>query len=255
MYYNNIIVSLTPSFQLMKEPLQTQCCKTDYCQPCLCPDYKPAQSEIQQNFISKFRKPSSKPSGVDCPDCNSPNVKLKVNEELKKRVTSLQVKCIFASAGCVWEGEKVWLNNHLDRDGGCVYASVICSKCGMQLRRKEERHHSVAECGMRKIHCQYCNFLDTYEVINKQHFQECPNYPVKCTLDCGEIIPRHRLQCHIDKDCTSKGLHCPFKPLGCTKSPIPAADIENHMTSCGVLHIGAMMQRFTAQIESLQAQV
>ena len=246
----------------MEEPLQTQCCHTDYCQPCI---QSPRNQNTNQEVINQDKryakqdvgrkKDSPKQSCVECPDCKSPSVKLRKNEELKKKINTLLVKCVYVSAGCVWEGERVWLKDHIELKGGCQYVPVICSDCSIELRKKDQQKHALSECKMRVTQCKYCSVQDTYETMTSHHYQECPNHPVKCTLDCGEMLPRNKLQDHMDNDCTSRGEQCPFRGLGCTESPIPSANMEAHVASCGVLHIKDMVKKFTSEIVALQNQV
>jgi hypothetical protein len=232
--------------ELMDEPLQTQCCRKDYCQPCM----KPPPSQVNGRHIK-----NTAPSGVDCPDCQSPNVKLQLNLKLKKKVEGLQVKCVYASAGCVWEGERAWLKEHGEGNGGCGYAPVLCGACSAELRKKDELSHATSHCKMRNVKCQYCSTEDTHEVITTHHHQECPNYPVVCTLNCGETVPRCKLQDHLDQACKSKGLRCPYRSVGCAAPLIPEADMEAHVASCGVSHLLHMFQKFTSEIEELRNEV
>ena len=211
---------------------------------------RPPQSQIINH---RTKKPP--PSGVDCPDCQAPNVKLQLNQRLKKMVESLQVKCVYASAGCVWEGERAWLKDHGEGNGGCVYAPVVCGACGAELRKKDEMSHSTSHCTMRIIKCQYCSTEDTHEVITTRHYQECPNYPVPCTLNCGQTVPRCELQHHLDHDCSSKGLQCPYRSVGCTEPRRPEAEMKAHVASCGVSHLLDMFQKFTSEIEELRNEV
>lgn len=228
----------------MEEPLQTQCCHKDYCQPCL----KPSDVAPDINHTKKVI------SGVECPDCKAPNVKLKLNEELKKVVEVLHVKCVYASTGCVWEGKVSWLKDHVEKNGGCPYATVTCSNCDEDIRKKDAQNHSISQCRMRITKCQYCQMEDAYETITS-HYQECPYYPIKCTLNCGETVARGKLQDHFNHECTSKGLQCPFRALGCAVFPIPTADMEKHVASCGVLHLVDMFQKFSSEIEELHSEV
>lgn len=237
------------SLQLVEDPQQTQCCKKDYCKPCIMPS--PPPTIPQEKTLFKCR---TKPSGLVCPDCKSLNMKLKANEELQKRVAALQVKCLYASAGCVWEGERDWLKEHLERDGGCVYALVVCSDCGTELRKKEEWNHATSECRMRMVHCQYCRREDTYEVISN-HYQECPQYPTPCPMNCGETLARSQLPDHLDYSCAAKGLKCPFRSFGCSEGLLPAEQMAAHVASCGALHLGDMARKVAADMEKMQREV
>ena len=231
----------------MEDPLQTQCCHKDYCQPCL----TPPPTTGQETNIS--RKKST--SGVNCPDCKAPNVKLKLNEELKRLVESLQVKCGYSSAGCVWEGQRSWLKDHMEQDGGCQYASVTCPACGGEVRKRDAVPHATSQCPMRSYQCKHCSLEGTFDLITSRHYQECPQYPVTCTLNCGETVPRERLTDHVTHECRTLGVKCPFQPLGCTSSPIPVDDIKGHVASCGVLHLVNMFNKFSTDIANLQTEV
>ena len=234
--------------QLMEEPLRTQCCSKTYCQPCMEPPSPTPGRESSGTARNGV-------IGVECPVCKLPAVELKPNKELKRRVEALHVKCVYASVGCVWEGEITWLKEHSERNGGCIYAPVTCSMCSMEIRRKDAQHHSESACKMRVVKCQFCEMEDTFETITGQHSQECPNTPLVCPLECGETVPRSKLADHLENECRSKGLPCPFKPVGCSASPIPSTEMKAHIAECITLHLSSMFQKFTAEIEGLRNQV
>ena len=243
-------LSLSSLSQLVEDPQQTQCCKTDYCKPCISTP-PPPPSVPQERTLLRWK---TKPSGLVCPVCKTPNLKLKTNEELRKRVAALQVKCLYAGAGCVWEGEREWLKEHLERDGGCVYVLVVCSNCGMELRKKDEWNHATSECSMRIVHCQYCEKEDTYDVITN-HYKECPHYPTTCPANCGETLPTNQLQYHLDYSCVAKGLKCPFRAFGCTEGLLSPEKMAAHVTSCGALHLGDMARKVTTDMDKMQREV
>ena len=139
--------------------------------------------------------------------------------------------------------------------GGCGYAPVVCSNCGAELRKKEEKDHSLLQCPHRLVQCQYCHIEDTFLVVTQHHYPDCHNYPVNCTLECGETLPRGKLQHHLSYECTSRGLQCPYRSLGCEAYPIASGDIEAHVTLCGVARLPEMFRRFTTDIEGLRNQV
>ena len=234
----------------MDEPLQTQCCNTNYCQPCLLPP--PPSPSPQERATKLRRRPRS--SGAVCPDCKTPNVKLKTNEDLKKKVACLQVKCFHADAGCVWEGQRVWLGDHMEREGGCVYAAVVCSNCSVQLKKKDEWSHATTECRMRMVHCQYCNKEDTHQAMSS-HYQQCTQFPLPCSLDCGTSVPRCLLQDHTDHSCPQRALLCPFSRFGCSHPLLQESEVTSHIASCGGLHLGDMARKITADMDKLQRQV
>ena len=240
----------------MDDPLQTQCCKTDYCQPCLQPSSPSPSSSSPPNGerTTRLRWRIPKPSGITCPDCKSPNAKVKLNEDLKKRVLALQVKCPYASSGCVWEGEKAWLTEHLERDGGCGFVQVVCSSCGVEIKKKEEWNHATVECRMRMSRCQYCRLEDTYQAIS-DHYGNCPQYPVSCPLDCGETLPRQQIEEHTRHGCSVLNRQCPFRRFGCSQPQVEESELQDHVASCGELHLGDMARRVVADIDRLEREV
>ena len=154
----------------------------------------------------------------------------------------------------MWEGEREWLREHLETDGGCVYALVVCSSCGDELRKKEEWNHATLECRMRMCLCQYCGREDTHEAVTS-HYNVCPQYPTPCPANCGETLPRDQLQYHLDYSCAAKGLKCPFRAFGCSEGLLSAERMAGHVTECGALHLGNMARKVTADMDRMQKEV
>lgn len=58
--------------------------------------------------------------------------------------------------------------------------------------------HLQKECP-RQYECEHCKHRDTYHAITKPggHYETCPNYAVKCPLECGKTVQRKDVQNHI----------------------------------------------------------
>ena len=217
----------------------TICCQQDYCHPCL------KERELSSSSGAK----------QDCPNCSTPNLQYKKNEKKMLQITSLHVHCTHQGSGCVWEGELEWVSEHLERDGGCQYVLIACGNCGKEVRRREVREHGDKECPMRSVTCEFCQTVGTFEDITGSHCNECPDKPVECPAKCGVMVPRKDVPSHIQRSCTSVGMPCPFKSVGCTASPIPCKELEAHVASCSALHLSEMFQKFSAGMDGLRVQV
>ena len=135
-----------------------------------------------------------------------------------------------------------------------MYALVVCSNCGRELRKKDEWNHATSECSMRMVCCQFCGKEDTYDVITN-HCKECPHFPTACPANCGETLAKSQLQYHLDYSCVAKGLKCPFRVFGCTEGLLSPEKMAAHVASCGALHLGDMARKVTADMDKMQTEV
>ncbi len=127
---------------------------------------------------------SSVPCAVECPSgtshlsCSpSATKKIKKNKKNKKKETTLafsalqnhlkmncpmmDVKCSFATKGCIWKGKLKDRSDHLKSE--CPYQTVICgyprdigdpsNRCKFQILRKDRRKHVKESCGYYRIDC------------------------------------------------------------------------------------------------------
>lgn len=51
----------------------------------------------------------------------------------------------------------------------------------------------------------------------QSHYEMCPRYPVNCTYNCGQLLPRNQIADHIGRQgtCPISLLECDFKDSGC----------------------------------------
>ena len=84
-----------------------------------------------------------------------------------------------------------------------------------QLQRQNLQHHLDNECLKRQVSCQYCQAIATYEEINGNHIEECPDYPVTCDNEgCNEVTKRHLIEDHYNI-CPKQIITCQYNNIGC----------------------------------------
>ena len=102
--------------------------------------------------------------------------------------------CPHRKDGCEWIGQLGDYESHRTSQNGCDYERVQCpNKCTYStwgidkyLCRKDVKNHVAWECVRRWYLCEHCFRVDTYDVITKQHYSECPEHPISCpNLGCS----------------------------------------------------------------------
>ena len=196
--------------KVLHDPHLTGCCGQHFCESCL------------KHWFKKQK--------TTCPHCRQKNFNHVLNKALKREIDDLEIQCTKQGLGCQWVGELSSLQTHLDSDKGCGYVEVKCSnKCGAKMKRKEQKAHLERQCPLRKIHCQYCHYEDTYQTITSKHYDECPHYPLPCPNKCGTTgiqradMDNHRSRCELEP------VECPFCEAGC-KVNVVRKEFDSHMS-------------------------
>ena len=178
--------------KVQRDPHLTSCCGQHFCESCL------------ENWFKKQRKKS-------CPHCREKRIVHIVNKERKREIHELKIHCTHHEEGCQWIGELGDLQTHLDSESGCGYVEVECTgswHCS-KMKRKDLQEHLSSECPERTYKCEHCEFEDTYEEITIYHYDECPEYPLECSNECGvEAIKRKDMSAHR-AECPEELVECP----------------------------------------------
>ena len=135
-----------------------------------------------------------------------------------------------------------YISDHLGRNDGCGFEDIQCSnKCGEILQRQYLVGHMLAECPRRMVTCRYCIVDGEYQLIEGEHKELCPKFPlpcpnkcdvgsvprqdmtehrktcpleeVACSNNCGKISQRQYLDNHLETKCPRRIVNCPYCQL------------------------------------------
>ena len=213
----------------LKEPKLTDC-GHHFCTGCLS-----ASSQGRASFL--------------CPVCRTGLVTSKIypNNALKREILNLQIKCGRQDKGCEWAGELRTERNH---DENCQYVSKYCTNsCGESVMRKDMDDHVNKQCSRRSVYCEHCSSEVKFDEL-QDHYKVCPMYPVECPYDCGEILARHQMDSHVDRQgsCPNTPFDCDFKNSGCQFQG-KRSDLLKHTEDNVVNHLSLVATKLTVQLE------
>ena len=113
---------------VLREPYQTNCCGTSFCQTCI--------QQVQDNESS-------------CPTCREEDFQVFPNKGLKRSLNQLHVYCKHSKDGCTWSGELQAVEEHINEEEmqlvGCQFAEIRCefhyAGCKFHSTRKDMAIH------------------------------------------------------------------------------------------------------------------
>ena len=112
----------------------------------------------------------------------------------------------------------------------CPHEMVMCSNgCGFELKQHELYIHLHNTCPKRIVSCVYCHKEDEYQIINGDHYDECPDYPLHCPNNgCEKKIKRRLMTEHRDT-CPKEEVVCQYSFMSykCNKK-MKREDIPQH---------------------------
>ena len=190
---------------LLNDHVSTQCSLRPYkCQYCL---KRSTYADIVQNHL-----PECPMHPVDCPN-------------------------VRGAEGVVRQD----LATHLS---SCPLQSVQCSNgCGVQVLRRELKDHLMNDCRKRKVPCEYCKTVGSFEEIMGSHLDVCGQVPLDCPNKCSEQkVLRQDLTDHIEKDCPLQVVGCEFAHVGCTVR-YSRRDMADHVAHSQTAHLSLVMAR------------
>ena len=183
-----------------------------------------------------------------CPVCRTKIDSSKVypNNALKREILDLKITC--DQQGCKWTGE---LRNEEDHEEECQHVYKACkNECGQLVMRKDMEDHVDNQCPKRSVCCEHCD-LELKLVELQDHYEMCEMYPVECVYDCGEILARHQIDSHIDRQgtCPNALLDCDFKNSGCQFQG-KRSDLLKHIESNAISHLSLVTVKLTQELEA-----
>lgn len=178
---------------LLREPTLTSCCGQHYCWACL-------QTWLEQR------------GHKTCPQCRG-EFNYIVNQERKRDVLDLQVKCTYSTLGCRFKGK---LRNMDDHVVSCSNTEIKCKlNCKEKIKHVDHEKHVKEDCRNREYTCKFCQYKSTYSKITgetvmtprntptcakipaeKGHYAKCPDYPKTCPNECGTTTERKLMKAH-----------------------------------------------------------
>ena len=133
------------------------------------------------------------------------------------------------------------------------------------MQRQYLASHVETECPRRMVNCQYCHNTGEYQIIEGQHKEECPKFPLPCPNKC-EVgsVPRKDMKAH-KKECPLEMIRCEYYSVGCKRVKLAHKDFEKHdeqnmkehlkMTKNKLADTTAQLDAALQQINSLTAMV
>jgi len=166
-----------------REPYLSICCGHTFCKSCL---------DVGGSYAS-------------CPMCRNVPFTTVPNKQNERAIKSLSIFCINREKGCNWQGEVSSVYGHLENSKGCQFEDVICfNQCGATFERWYLLDH-IQSCPRRTVSCQYCGVAGEHRLIEGDHQETCPKFPLSCPNSCGvgkifrENIENHRIICPLEK--------------------------------------------------------
>ena len=112
----------------------------------------------------------------------------------------------------------------------CPHEMVMCSNgCSFELKQHELYIHLHNTCRKRIVSCVYCHKEDEYQIINGDHSDVCPGYPLHCPNNgCEKKLKRRLMTQHRDT-CPKEEVECwySFMSYKCNKK-MKREDIPQH---------------------------
>ena len=180
--------------KILNAPMLTECCGTHFCRTC-----------IGSNIHNKVL--------LQCPNCKQQSVICILNKAKWRSILKLRVKCSLRERGCEWTGLIQDSLKHLALE--CQYMDVECNNgCGESIERHELAEHLEKFCSKRQVTCEYCKEEGELEIIKGDHLLKCPDFPIACSLECGEQFKRTFSENHT-KECPQVEISCPYRFVGC----------------------------------------
>ncbi|XP_065890742.1 TNF receptor-associated factor 2-like [Dysidea avara] len=98
----------------------------------------------------------------------------------------------------------------------CPLEEVTCSnECGIAVQRQCLPTHIATQCPCHEIECKYCHVADERQLIEGEHKEKCPKFPLSCPNQCNiDYIPRDQLEEHV-KICPLELVQCEYHAVGC----------------------------------------
>ena len=196
---------------------QVSCCGKMFCKSCL--------DELKRTSTN-----------YTCPNCREDltNNHFFKDVNTNRKIRNLLIHC--TNKKCIWKGSLQDIEKHLST---CAFQIVECSnKCGTQLKQSNLENHLVYKCPKRIVSCVYCHKEDEYQIINGDHNNECPDYPLPCPNNGCEKKINQRLMIEHRDICPKEEVECQYSKIGCHEK-MKREDIPQHNKDKMEEHLGS----------------
>lgn len=201
-----------------RDAQQSGCCGRIFCKDCL---------ELLEKIGHRFT----------CPNCRKELTKNYFTDKNSIRmINNLKVYCPNKLKGCTWTGELQQVGNHTSE---CPHQLLPCPNgCGTTMSNSDLKVHLNQDCPRRIIRCICCFVCGEYQFITGAHLLECPRMVIPCPNDgcdskierqeldnhrefclyelilcinnCGEEFIRRIEPTHLQEECPSRIVECPY---------------------------------------------
>jgi len=166
---------------------------------------------LQRQYLTSHVEDECVHRKVDCQYCHITGEYQYIEGEHKEQCYKFPVPCPNKCEANNVPHEDI--NAHITV---CPMQLVTCSNdCGITLQRQYIDTHIETECPCRIVNCQYCNIRGAYQIIEGEHKDQCPKFPMACPNKCEiNSVPRDNLEEHI-KMCPFDLIQCEYHIVGC----------------------------------------
>ena len=216
-----------------RDPYLSQCCGHTFCKSC----------------IDGTKETSTVSSA--CPMCRTEEFPTVQNKQVDRAIRSLHVFCNNKSEGCDWEGEVNDITKHLT---SCLHEDVTCdNNCGLSVQRRHLSDHLANGCSHRIVECQHCHTTGQHQLIEGEHKDQCPKFPIQCPNHCTiGTVCREELDVH-QRSCPLEMISCEYYDMGC-EVMLARKDIKEHNKENVDEHLNLVKSELAStKIELLQA--
>ncbi|KAI9007567.1 hypothetical protein CLU79DRAFT_778137 [Phycomyces nitens] len=142
-------------------------------------------------------------------------------------VNELIVQCPRLDAGCDYQGQRQFIQNHLDND--CLYSSSACQmeECKALVYKKDFASHT-STCLYRTKECLMCK-KKLRAIQFQEHHTQCPAELIECSY-CSTSRTRSEHSDHLTT-CPRHPVVCVHNSFGCTWAG-ERCDQDNHINQC-----------------------
>ena len=172
-------------------------------------------------------------------------------------ILALEIYCLQRSEGCQWVGK---ISAVCEHEKDCPFVKVECLNkslgCNVKLLKFQLAKHVEKECSFRTTECLYCSEKFALASLSK-HYENCLNYPVSCSYECGlKDVRKEDLREH-EKTCPYRIEPCNFSSIGCSIK-LPRQLLKNHLEVAQADHLLLSKKQSDdtrAKVTELQLQV
>jgi len=180
-------------------------------------------TDLQRKSVNDHLENECPRRKVDCQYCNT-------TDELQYIKRGHMEKCLKFPLPCpnCCGMSNIPREDVRDHRKVCPLEEVGCpNECGTTVDRQDLDKHIDKECPCRTVGCPYCQVMGEQQLIEGQHVQICPKFPLVCPNKCEAIgILREDMEMH-KKECPLEMIQCGYHSVGCM-TMLTRKDLQKH---------------------------